>query len=280
MLSRRFAFLIFCLAWLLPLSASSSGFPTSDKDKDCDKDKDRDTYVEKSLPMPDALPPVLPSASAVRFLAEYRMPTGTYLPTGLTGIDVSHYQGIIDWAEVASDPSVRFAYVKATEASSLRDSYMQRNLKGARSVRIPVGVYHFFSPTASVEEQLSNFLGNVKPQEMDLIPIIDVEKRGRSSIQVFNSRLQKFLLQVENAYGVKPIIYTYMNFYNRYMVGLYGQYNFMIASYSEDVPQLIDNPKMILWQFTSEGKVQGVRTHVDRSRFMGDHGLKDILLHR
>ena len=277
MLPRCFAFLLFCLAWLLPLSASSSGFCTSDSDKD----KDRDTYVEKSLPMPDALPPILPCEAVVHSFSEYRMPEiMKYLPTGLTGIDVSHYQGMIDWTEVASDPSVRFAYVKATEASSLRDSYMQRNLKGARSVHIPVGVYHFFSPTASVEEQLSNFLGNVKPQEMDLIPIIDVEKRGRTSVQVFNSRLQKFLLKVENAYGVKPIIYTYMNFYNRYMVGLYGQYNFMIASYSEDIPQLIDNPKMILWQFTSEGKVQGVRTHVDRSRFMGDHGLKDILLHR
>lgn len=232
------------------------------------------------LPMPDSLPGLLVGERPVRLVAECVIPTGPHHPIGLTGIDVSHYQGSIDWADVALDPSVRFAYVKATEASGLKDSHLERNLRGARSARVPVGVYHFFSPTAPVSEQLRNFLSNVKPQDTDLIPIIDVEKRGRGSIEVFNRRLMDFLREVEKAYGVKPIIYTYMNFYNRYMVGLYGQYKFMIASYSEDVPQLLDNPQMVLWQFTDSGNVGGVRTRVDRSRFMDRYTLADIMLHR
>ena len=232
------------------------------------------------LPMPDSLPGVLAGERQVRPVAEYVIPAGPHHPTGLTGIDVSHYQGSIDWADVALDPSVRFAYVKATEASGLKDSHLERNLRGARMARVPVGVYHFFSPTAPVSEQLRNFLGNVKPQDTDLIPIVDVEKRGRTSAETFNRRLMDFLGEVEKAYGVKPIIYTYMNFYNRYMVGQYGQYKFMIASYSEDVPQLLDNPQMVLWQFTDSGRVGGVRTHVDRSRFMDRYTLADIMLHR
>ena len=237
-----------------------------------------DGVPEHDLPMPDDLPAPLLSEQPVRPLPQYRIPDETHHPTGLTGIDVSHYQGSINWADVAGDPSVHFAYVKASEASTLRDRYMKRNLAGARSARIPVGVYHFFSPTAPVSEQLRNFLGSVQPQEQDLIPVIDVEKRGRGSAESFKSRLRTFLLQVEKAYGVKPIIYAYMNFYNRYLVGQFSQYKFMIASYSEDIPQLLDEPQMVLWQFTSEGRVSGVRTHVDRSRFMDRYGLADILL--
>ena len=179
---------------------------------------------------------------------------------------------------MAGDANVRFAYVKATEASTLRDSHLERNLRGARAAGIPVGVYHFFSPTAPVSEQLRNFLSSVRPQDTDLIPIIDVEKRGRAPLATFNSRLRTFLQQVEEAYGVKPVIYTGMNFYNHYLVGQFTQYKFMIASYSEDIPHLLDEPRMVLWQFTAEGSVAGVRTHVDRSRFMDRYTLSDILL--
>ncbi|MGN0234599.1 MAG: glycoside hydrolase family 25 protein [Bacteroidaceae bacterium] len=232
------------------------------------------------LTEPDALPAPLRSELPVRPCSECVIPFVMHHPSSLTGIDVSHYQGNINWADVAADPCVRFVYIKATEGSSLRDSYLQRNLQGARSVGLPVGVYHFYSPIAPVKEQLSNFLSTAKIHHQDLIPIVDVEKRGRQSLEVFHRRLHDFLMQVERAYGVKPIIYTYMNFYNRYMVGRYAQYKFMIASYSEDVPELMDDAQMILWQFTAEGDVEGIRTHVDRSRFMDHYSLADILLQR
>lgn len=232
----------------------------------------------RALPQPDALPAPLRSELPVRPRPECVISMVVHHPTSLTGIDVSHYQGNINWQDVASDANVRFVYIKATEGSSLKDSHLKRNLQGARSAGLPVGIYHFFSPTAPVKEQLANFLSTSREHQQDLIPIVDVEKRGRQSLDTFHRRLHEFLLQVERAYGVKPIIYTYMNFYNRYMVGQYAPYKFMIASYSEDVPELIDNPQMILWQFTAEGNVEGVHTHVDRSRFMDHYSLPDILL--
>lgn len=237
-----------------------------------------DSVDNRWLPVPDKLPAPLLCERRVSPIPQYSIPVAAHHPTGLTGIDVSHYQGNIEWSDVAGDANVRFAYVKATEASTLRDSHLERNLRGARAAGIPVGVYHFFSPTAPVNEQLRNFLGSVRPQDTDLIPIIDVEKRGRAPLATFNSRLRTFLQQVEEAYGVKPVIYTGMNFYNRYLVGQFTQYKFMIASYSEDIPQLLDEPRMVLWQFTAEGSVAGVRTHVDRSRFMDRYTLSDILL--
>lgn len=237
-----------------------------------------DSVDDRWLPVPDQLPTPLQCERSVRPVPQYSIPVAAHHPTGLTGIDVSHYQGNIEWSDVAGDANVRFAYVKATEASTLRDSHLERNLRGARAAGIPVGVYHFFSPTAPVNEQLCNFLGSVKPQDIDLIPIIDVEKRGRAPLATFNSRLRTFLQRVEEVYGVKPVIYTGMNFYNRYLVGQFTQYKFMIASYSDDIPQLLDEPRMVLWQFTAEGRVAGVRTHVDRSRFMDRYTLSDILL--
>ena len=73
----------------------------------------------RDLPVPDEFPTPLASERSVAPLLQYSIPTEAHHPTGLTGIDVSHYQGSISWQDVASDPSVRFAYVKATEASTL-----------------------------------------------------------------------------------------------------------------------------------------------------------------
>ena len=236
--------------------------------------------ILRSFPLPDALPAPLRSETPVPIRREYTVTQVMHHITSVTGIDVSHYQGNINWADVAGDPNVRFVYIKATEGAGLKDSYLQRNVQGARQAGLPAGLYHFFSPTAPVREQLSNFLGTAKRCQQDLIPIVDVEKRGRQSAEIFHRRLHDFLSSVEQFYGVKPIIYTYMNFYNRYMAGKYAQYKFMIASYSEDVPELIDEPQMVLWQFTAEGSVEGVHTHVDRSRFMDRYSLPDILLPR
>lgn len=196
------------------------------------------------------------------------------------GIDVSHYQGQINWDMVAKDPNVAYAYVKATEGAGYLDDTYLYNLREARRAGVRVGCYHFFSPTASVMAQLKNFTSNVDLKQHDLIPIIDVETRGRSRLSEFCSRLQTFLDGVEKHYGVKPIIYTSSNFYNKYLAGRFTDYMYMIARYHDDVPELTDDVRFVMWQFTASGRVSGIRSAVDRSRFMDDYDLSDILLPR
>lgn len=194
------------------------------------------------------------------------------------GIDVSHYQNKINWEEVAKDPNAKYAYLKATEGASLVDDTYKYNLKEARRVGIKVGCYHFFSPTAAIDDQFKNLTSTVDLATQDLIPIIDVENRGKGSLDDFCNRLRKFLINVEKYYKVKPIIYTSSHFYNKYLRGKFTEYKYMIARYHNEEPVLADDIQFVMWQFTSEGRIAGIKGPVDRSKFMNDYNMNDILI--
>ena len=184
----------------------------------------------------------------------------------------------IDWDEVSRDKNVQFVYLKATEGSDLVDDCYLRNLYGAKRVGIPVGVYHFYRPNVNVQWQLRNFSAIVEPWQHDLIPIVDVEKRGKGSLSQFQGRLKAFLDGVERIYGVKPIIYTGVNFYAAYLEGKFTQYRFMVARYADEFPGLSEDVPIVLWQYTSKGQVDGINGHVDRSVFLDRYTVADIML--
>lgn len=196
------------------------------------------------------------------------------------GIDVSRYQGNIDWTVVKTDKNVGYVYLKATEGASLVDRTYHYNLAEARKAGLKVGCYHFFSPTVDPESQFENFTNTVNLDEQDLIPIIDVELRGRGHLEHFCNRLNRFLKMVEEHYGVQPIIYTSCNFYNKYLAGRYTDYKYMIARYKDEIPELTDDIKFVMWQFTANGRIEGIKGPVDRSRFMDDYHIGDILLRK
>ena len=93
------------------------------------------------------------------------------------GIDVSSYQGDIDWPTIAKQ-GVDFAYVKATEGSSFTDERFEANLRGAREAGLLVGAYHFFSFESRGRSQAEHIVATV-PADGDLLPVaIDVEPTG------------------------------------------------------------------------------------------------------
>lgn len=243
----------------------------TDKKKKCGK--------EDSLPLPDL---------AVKSLTPEQIVTPSEEPMTVTlirkeatkGIDVSHYQGNINWAQVAEDSQVGYCYIKATESSTYIDDRYAANIKQARKAGIKAGAYHFFSPTTSPTEQLRNFTNVVKKKEQDLIPLIDVEKMTkRGNPKAFRQRLKIFLDGVERHYGVRPLIYTGENFFNKYLTGHFQGYSFMIAKYREEPPVIFDNTvKIIMWQYTSEGRINGIRGNCDQSIFINNFDIKDILL--
>lgn len=230
-----------------------------------------------ALPVPDALPMVPPPDIPMPRVVELHTPV-QHVVSQQQGIDVSHYQGYINWEDVARADNVCFAYIKATEGASYVDDFYMRNLRGAKQAGIPVGVYHFFSPTVSALVQLENFRSNVDPRHQDLIPIVDVEKRGKGSLAQFQGRLKAFLDGVEKMFGVKPIIYTGVNFYAKYLEGRFTGYKFMVARYAEEFPGLSEDVPIVLWQYSSTSYVDGIRGHVDRSVFLDRYSLADIML--
>ncbi len=195
------------------------------------------------------------------------------------GIDVSHYQGNINWQATALDRHASYVYIKATENASLVDNMYQTNVRAARKAGIPVGTYHFFSPTASAMSQLLNLTRTMPDlRGQDLVPMVDVEKVGKGSVSDFQNRLRQFLIGVEEHYGVKPIIYTGANFYNKYLAGQFENYIFMIAKYGDEMPDLNGNPKFAIWQYSAKGQVAGIRGNVDLSTFVDHYDLRDILI--
>ena len=242
-----------------------------------DKIKHKSHDVTFTLPEPDALASVPLPDCPLPHISEFHRLTQHTANQG-QGIDVSHYQGRINWEQVARNKDIQFVYVKATESSGFVDDFYLRNLYGAKRVGIPVGVYHFFRPNASALTQLENFRTNVDPRQQDLIPIVDVEKRGKGSLTQFQGRLKAFLDGVERMFGVKPIIYTGVNFYAKYLEGKFTGYRFMVARYAEEFPGLCDDVPILLWQFTCTSRVDGIKGYVDRSVFLDRYNLSDILL--
>lgn len=192
------------------------------------------------------------------------------------GIDMSHYQGEVFWETVGDNTKMAYVYLKATEGGDRIDPRFERNIELAHRYGLKVGSYHFFRPKTPLNLQLQNFTTQCLPGEQDLIPMIDVETTGNLPTSAFCDSLINFLGMIEEAYHEKPLVYTFRNFYNRHLQGRLNDYQLMIAMYTEEEPVLADERDITLWQYTGKGRIVGVNGYVDKSRFMGRHGLREI----
>lgn len=196
------------------------------------------------------------------------------------GIDLSHYQGEVFWEAIGDNSKMAYVYLKATEGGDRIDDKYERNIDLAHKYGLKVGSYHFFRPKTDLTKQLENFKTQCRPSQQDLIPMIDVETKQGMGNQDFCDSLLKFLDMVEEAYHQKPLVYTGTNFYNRYLVGKLDDYKLMIAQYSSNEPILADDKDYLLWQYTGKGHIDGIKGYVDKSRFMGQHGLRELRYRR
>ena len=192
------------------------------------------------------------------------------------GIDLSHYQGEVFWETVGENTKMAYVYLKATEGGDRIDEMYERNINLAHRYGLKVGSYHFYRPKTEQIKQLENFKTQCLPGEQDLIPMIDIETKQGLNTEEFCDSLMKFLTLVEEAYKQKPLLYTGTNFYNKYLQGKVNDYQLMIAQYTEREPVLADERDFTLWQYTGKGRIVGVSGYIDKSRFMGKHGLKEI----
>ena len=200
---------------------------------------------------------------------------------GKTGIDVSHYQGRVNWAEVARDKQVTFVILKATEGNSFVDETYQYNIRECKRHNIPVGSYHFYRANVDPEAQYQNMMRNINPSMQDILPVIDVELTNGVSPELFINRLEALCEMVTKAYGARPIIYTGRNFFAKYFnTPRFRHYKFWIAAYTTSQPELAGGQDYIFWQFTDKSRVSGIRGGVDMSRFVFGHTIEDIKYHK
>jgi len=192
------------------------------------------------------------------------------------GIDVSHYQADIDWNAVASQ-GVQFAFVKASEGMTLNDTLFCDNWSELKAAGIRRGAYHFFRPKTPSFEQAMNFHTAVRLEPGDLPPVLDVEVLdGVSKVELVSSVLT-WLYLIEIHYGVKPILYTNLKFYNKYLAGHFEEYPLWVARYSRREPAPAGGRDWQFWQYGNRGRLHGIDGPVDFNVFQGDKGQLDSL---
>lgn len=175
------------------------------------------------------------------------------------GVDVSRYQGAIDWTLLSSQ-DIDFVFIKATEGSGYVDPRFQENLKGAKDAGLLVGAYHFFSFDSAPETQAENLFAQL-PTAADLPPVVDLEfygdkERFPPDPEEVWENLCRMLALLEAHYGQRPIVYTTMDCYERYLRGRDWDFDLWIRNVLRK-PALGEGEDWTFWQYSHRGRLRG-----------------------
>lgn len=191
------------------------------------------------------------------------------------GVDVSYYQGQIDW-EILAQENIDFAFIKATEGSSHVDTKFEENWKESGGTDLKRGAYHFFSFESSGKAQAEHFISIVPKEAGMLPPVVDIEFYGnrfhdKPDVQKTREQLQDLLDTLENYYGVRPVIYATESSYSTYIRGNFDEYPLWIRNVYLS-PNLGMPGRWTFWQYDSEASLQGYsgeEEHIDLNVFYG-----------
>jgi lysozyme len=191
------------------------------------------------------------------------------------GIDVSKWQGDIDWGSVRGS-GVAFAFIKATEGGDVADDRFLANWDGARRAGVTRGAYHFFYFCRSAAEQADWFVRHVPRDASSLPPVLDVEWNHRSRTcpirpapAEVRAEMATFLGLVGRHYGRRPIIYTTVDFWRDNELWRVGGHEFWLRSVAGHPGEVYPAQPWSFWQYTGTGEVPGIAGHTDINVFAG-----------
>ena len=201
---------------------------------------------------------------------------GTNIPEGdfSIGIDISHYQGQINWKETDTvmfgKDSISFVFIKASEGLNGRDKMFTVNVKGVEKTDIDFSCYHYFHPNKSALDQAKHFVSVVKYAPFTLKPVIDVEvAQDRTAGELVDSVIV-FLDYVEQELEVRPLIYTYFNFYEENFKDSKLEQEFFWMAYYNFTYKFEEQENALIWQFSESATVNGIGTPIDMNLLKKD----------
>ena len=212
-------------------------------------------------------------------------PTPTPLPTPFVpvteGIDVSHWQGSIDWNQVAA-AGKRFAYMKASEGTTLIDTFYTGNRAQAKALGLYVGAYHFARPDRNPGDAVAEadyFLAMSQLVAGDLLPVLDLEVTGGLAPVELQEWVKSYLGRIYERTGARGVIYTSPSFWRNNMAdtnwfAVNGYRTLWVAHWISGPTPSVPGGNWggtgwTFWQYTSSGSVPGITGRVDLNRYNG-----------
>ena len=183
---------------------------------------------------------------------------------GQLGIDVSKYQGNIDWAKVAKD-GVRFAILRAGSQDNngpYVDPYFEKNYTGAKAAGLKVGAYVFTYGKTEDEQnkELNVWLTALQGKTFDYPVFVDVEADQLKNVSNLTN-LVKRMMDILDQKGFIPGWYSYTNFINSYIdANALKDYPLWVADYRDSIGYKGD---YMMWQYSSSGTIDGISGDVD-----------------
>ena len=190
------------------------------------------------------------------------------------GIDVSKYQGDIDWFAVRR-AGIGFAFIKATEGGDHTDERFLDNWSAARSAGVPRGAYHYYYFCRPALEQAAWFINHVPKDASSLPPVLDLEWTHKSKTCTYRpdpATVQReariFLAALTAYYGKRPVIYTTVDFYRDAELWRLD-YPFWLRSVAGHPSDVYPGQRWHFWQYTGTGLVDGIEGPTDLNVFAG-----------
>jgi len=191
--------------------------------------------------------------------------------TGKNGIDVSHYQGSVNWASVAAD-GIGFAMIKASEGGSYLDPMFSVNWTGCKNNNIVCGAYHYFLPTDCFLKQTDLLVQQLNSvcfdPSSDLPPAIDCEDMEGVSASTYVYALKELLQTLQVQVKCKPMIYVSPAFWQGLGSPDFTDYPLWVANYTSVSEPEVPQPWKTydIWQYSEGGQVGGISGDVDLDR--------------
>lgn len=201
------------------------------------------------------------------------------------GVDVSSYQANINMNKL-KEQNIQFIYIKATEGSKAQDNTFEKNWDNAKKAGLLSGAYHFFSFDSEGKTQAENFISTVDDNMKGrLIPAVDVEyygdkKENPPKKEDVVRELKVFLNALEKEYGVKPIIYSGAEIYDKYLKGEFDEYKKWISSFYTPLSWNYKDDWYI-WQYLNKGELEGYsggEKYIDLNILNKDKKLEDLIV--
>jgi len=196
----------------------------------------------------------------------------------LSGIDVSKWQGTVNWPQVCNS-GVKFAFVKATEGVGYTDPYFNTNMTKAHAAGLLVGAYHFATPYTNGRydaiTEADAFVAASQKYFTNgyLRPVLDLEQGSGLGRKTLSAWVTDWMDRVKAKTGIEPLLYVNSNYANNYLDVSLTRYDLWLAHYTFNLSKLPNPgiwPTWDFWQWTNSLSVPGIDGLVDGNVFKGN----------